>query len=207
MNLTDEDVNAICAVFPEDGKTLKEGHSPKELAARLILLSRSCRERLVAATDSKKVVADAYRASWVDAIRIAKSSQDKMTWGKIFDTWNESFSRKDQTAALVQLIALGEELDSRFLSEQMWSYATGNADCGRLVEAVSYATYRTEDRKYLAQLDELQKACQDAHGKQMIQRAINWINYGHVDQNSPGPAEAPPAKVSISAVLDIMGEK
>ncbi len=191
------DESAIRRLLPQDYAAFQStltGQSGVLEAQAAIRLSSKARELAHHSFDSpqsQKDALDAYRATWRIALRLWQSSTDQEAKQLIFADWKNSLN-SNGIPVVAQLYALSEIWDRSFIGEEFWRLLRDTKE-KKIISSICYVLYTHGNSKDTEQLLKKRNATIEADVQEIIQNAINWMNYKQSgDSSNPGPAAAPP---------------
>ena len=135
----------------------------------------------------------AYRAAWSQCLQTMKKSEDQATHRLVLDEWNRCL-RDDDSSVPSQVSALAEQWDRNLLTEDFYQLLkkTNNK---KTIAAIAYAFYEHGNATDADQLMQIRKSGIDIESQEIVQNAINWMNYRLSGNNEDlYPAAFPPRK-------------
>jgi hypothetical protein len=120
-----------------------------------------------------------------------KVSKDQTTRRVVLDEWNR-YLRDDDSSVPSQLYALAEQWDRDLLTEDFYQLLKKTKN-KKTIAAIAYAFYEHGNASDADRLLQKRKSGIDIESQQMIQNAINWMNYRLSGNNKDiYPAAFPP---------------
>ena len=189
---------AIAKVLPEEyanyEKELKGDSGLSDTQASFLLVSKAkaLLGKPAENTSKEEEYNRAYYATWHLCLRMRQNAKDPAVQKLILDQW-DSYLREDDKPVPFQIYAL---TDRSLLTGDFWKLLQ-QTKRKKTISAICYVLYHHGDREDAERLTQKRKSGIDVELQEIIQNAINWMNYRlSGDKTNPGPAAAPP-KIDI----------
>ncbi len=200
---------AIAKVLPEEfnnyKKELKGDHGRNDANITLNLVTKA-NDFLKENSDPNKqeFYNKAYYETWCLCIGITKKTKDPEVKKNILEKWNSSL-KKDDITVPYQIYAIaynGWDPNRSFLTEDFWKLLK-QTKRKKTISAIGLVLYQYGNPEDADRLMEKRKSGIDIESQEIIQNAINHMNYRFIgDRTNPGPAAGPPRMDMKSEVIE-----
>ena len=198
INMNTVDNKIIAKVLPEAFASLQrklKGDYGMNDANMVISLVSEANDLIIKTSDPNKQenCNKAYCQAWRLGIEIALKTKEPKTKKYILDKWN-NYLMKDDVTVPYQIYALVYNRDPNriFLTDDFWKLLKKTKH-KKTILAISHVLCENGNQEDIERLKNKIKSGIESELQQIIQEAINCMNYRFInDNNIPGPAEGLP---------------
>ena len=178
-------------------KEFKQSGASMSTANKVQTIISACKSKFKD-TDSeakRRNILKCCRLAWVINIRVLKNANDDGVKEFIIKQWNDELSSENKLDRLALIAALGEEWNSRLLTDKLWNVFHSSND-QETIKGLVFAIYKQGGKPEIAQLEKRLANTKDVNIGETIMNGLNWLNYRLDKSQDPhGPASLAPGRI------------